>query len=169
MTPPIPESLSPLRWRWILLSTRHREVRFLYWPPPQPTGYRNLRAFDQDGYDIGRLVWVVCDACRVGSINKISISPDHHRQGLGRRMIRRALAGSPGCIWQTTHQSPQAKQFFPALEKEWGVALPEFGGVCEHLASPTGHRPPPPAGGRGPCWSAACRATALRRGRLSFR
>lgn len=89
--------------------------------------------FDRDGYDIGRLVWVVCDTCRVGSINKISISPDHHRQDLRRRMIRRALAGSPGCTWQTTHQSPQG-----------GVALPEFGGVCEHLASPTGHRPPPP-------------------------
>ena len=63
VTPPVPEYLSPLRWRWILLSTRHRAVRFLYWPPLQPTGYRNLRVFDRDGYDIGRLVWVVCDAC----------------------------------------------------------------------------------------------------------
>jgi len=142
VTPPVPEYLSPLRWRWILLSTRHRAVRFLYWPPLQPTGYRNLRVFDRDGYDIGRLVWVLCDVCRVGSINKISIDPDHHRQGLRRRMIHRALNDSPSYTWQTTHQSPQA--FFPALEKEWGVALPEFGGVCEHLGSRTGYRPPPP-------------------------
>jgi GNAT superfamily N-acetyltransferase len=110
---PIPESLSPLRWRWILLTTRHREVRFIYWPPQHPTGYRNLRMFDRDGYDIGRLVWVVCDACCVGSINKISIDPDHHRQGLGRRMLRRALDDGPGYAWQTTHQSPRPGSSFP--------------------------------------------------------
>ncbi|MFE0799591.1 GNAT family N-acetyltransferase [Streptomyces sp. NPDC058812] len=144
MTPPVPERLSPLRWRWILLTTRHREVRFLYWPPGRPTGYRNLRMFDRDGYNIGRLVWVVCDPCRIGSINKISIDPDHHRQGLGRRLIRRALADGPGYAWQTTGQSPQAKQFFPALEKELGVALPEYGGVCDHLASPPAFRLPHP-------------------------
>lgn len=36
------------------------------------------------------------------------------------------------------------EQFFPALEKETGVAFPEYGGACEHLASPPGYRPPPP-------------------------
>ncbi|WP_327188222.1 GNAT family N-acetyltransferase [Streptomyces sp. NBC_01334] len=113
MTPPIPESLSALRWRWILLSTRHREVRFVYWPPWRPTGYRNLRMFDRDGYNIGRLVWVVCDACRIGSINKISIDPDRHRQGLGRRLIHRALADGPGYTWQTTHQSPRPRSSSP--------------------------------------------------------
>lgn len=146
MTPPVPERLSPLRWRWILLSTRHRPVRFVYWPPRCPTGHRDLRVFDRDGYDIGRLVWVVCDTCRVGSINKISIDPDHHRQGLGRRMIRRALNDGPGYTWQTTGQSPQAQQFFPALEKETGVAFPQYAGVCAHLASPAGYRPSPPGG-----------------------
>ncbi|RLU86346.1 hypothetical protein CTZ27_25610 [Streptomyces griseocarneus] len=75
MTPPVPDCLSPWRWRWILLTTRHRKMRFLYWPPPHPTGHRNLQMFDRDGYDIGQLVWMVRDACRVGSINKISISP----------------------------------------------------------------------------------------------
>lgn len=144
MAPPIPESLPPLRWRWILLTTRHCAVRFVYWPPQHPTGYRNLRMFDRDGYDIGRLVWVVCDACRVGSINKISIDPDHHRQGLGRRMLLRALADGPGYTWQTTHQSPQARQFFPALEEETGIALPAYGGVCTHLSAPAGYRAPPP-------------------------
>lgn len=144
MTPPVPEYLSPLRWRWILLTTQHREVRFLYWPPRHPTGHRNLRIFDRDGYDIGRLVWLVCDTCRVGSINKISIDPDEHRKGLGRRLIRRALADGPGYTWQTTGQSPEAKKFFPALEKELNVAFPEYGGVCKHLAPPRGYRTPPP-------------------------
>ncbi|MET9815369.1 GNAT family N-acetyltransferase [Streptomyces sp. NPDC006355] len=122
--PPVPEYLSPLRWRWILFTTRRHEVRFLYWPPQHPAGHRCLRMFDRDGYDIGRLVWVVCDTCRVGSINKISIDPGHQRQGFGRRLIRRALADGTDYAWQTTHQSPEAKQFFPALEvnreRPWG-------------------------------------------------
>lgn len=76
VAPAVPGLLSPLRWRWILLKTRHRDVRFLCWPPQHSTGHRNLRMFDRGGYNIGRLVWVVCDTCRVGSINKISIDPD---------------------------------------------------------------------------------------------
>ncbi|MCC5480970.1 GNAT family N-acetyltransferase [Streptomyces sp. NPDC059680] len=144
MTLPIAENVSPRRWRWIRLTTWHKEVRFLYWPPPHPPGYRNLQMFDRDGYDIGRLVWVVCDGCRVGSINKISIDPDHQRRGLGRQLIRRTLTDGPGYTWQTTHQSPHAKLFFPALEKELSVALPEYGGVCQHLGSPPGYQPRPP-------------------------
>ncbi|MFF1359595.1 hypothetical protein [Streptomyces sp. NPDC058297] len=75
-----PSYLSPFRWRWIQFITRRQEVRFLYWPPRTPTKYRNLRMYDRAGYEIGRLVWVVCDDCRVASINKISIVPDHPRQ-----------------------------------------------------------------------------------------
>ncbi|WP_217503976.1 hypothetical protein, partial [Streptomyces lunaelactis] len=70
----MPENLSPLRWRWMLLTTRRQEVRFVFWPPRRPTGHRRIRMFDRQGYDIGTLVWIVCDTCRVGSINKISIS-----------------------------------------------------------------------------------------------
>jgi hypothetical protein len=64
--------------------------------------------FDREGYDIGMLVWMVCDACRVGSINKISLTIEHQGQGLGRRLIRRALNDGPGYTWQTTGQSPEA-------------------------------------------------------------
>ncbi|MFJ4836469.1 hypothetical protein ACIP79_42250 [Streptomyces sp. NPDC088747] len=113
MTPPVPGHLSPLRWRWILFTTRHQEVRFVYGPPRQPTGHRRIRMFDRDGYDVGTLVWKVCDTCRVGSINKISITDGLQRQGLGRRLILRALADGPEYTWQTTGQSPQAQRFFP--------------------------------------------------------
>lgn len=51
----------PVRERWADL---HREVQVRYSPPLRPTGYENLRVFDRDGYDIGRLVWVVCDTQR---------------------------------------------------------------------------------------------------------
>ncbi|MGW7671570.1 hypothetical protein ACWGJX_31275 [Streptomyces sp. NPDC054775] len=150
MTPPVLEYLSPLRWRWILRVTRRQEVRFLCWPPRHPAGHRDIRMFDRDGYDIGRLVWMVCDACRVSSINKISIDPDAQRQGFRRRLIRRALADGPDYTWQTTGQSPEAKQFFPVLEKEMGVAFPQYGGVCELLAPPSGYGPPPPGQRRRP-------------------
>lgn len=146
MTPPVPEHLSPLRWRWILLTTRRSDVRFLYWPPEHPAGHRRIQMFDRDGYDMGMLVWKVCDTCRIGSINKISICLEDQRKGLGRRLIRRALAdGGPGYTWQTTGQSPEAKQFFPAMEEETGVAFPQYGGACEHLADQaSGYRPDPP-------------------------
>ncbi|WP_175334366.1 hypothetical protein, partial [Streptomyces lunaelactis] len=140
----MPENLSPLRWRWMLLTTRRQEVRFVFWPPRRPTGHRRIRMFDRQGYDIGTLVWMVCDTCRVRSINKISISIEHQRQGLGRRLIRRALADGPGHRWQTTGQSPEAKRFFPAMEKETGTAFPAYGGACERFAPPPGYRPPPP-------------------------
>lgn len=140
MTLSVPECISPLRWRWMLFLTRRQEVRFVYWPPYQTTGLRRIRMYDRSGYDIGMLVWVVCDACHVGSINKISISPEYQRQGIGRRLIRRALADGPGYRWQTTGQSPEAKRFFPVLGEEVGFVFAEYGGVCEHLSSRHGHR-----------------------------
>jgi GNAT superfamily N-acetyltransferase len=109
VTPPVPAYLSTLRWRWILLTARRQEVRFLYWPPRHAAGHRTIQMFDRDGYDLGQLEWMVCDTCRVGSINKISIAVEHQRRGLGRRLIRRALADGPGSTWQTTGQSPEAK------------------------------------------------------------
>jgi hypothetical protein len=143
MTPPVPEYLSPLRWRWMLYITRREEVRFLYWPPPEPAGHRRIRMYDREGHELGTLVWKVCDACRVGSINQISITVDYQRQGLGRRLIRRALVDGPGYRWQTTGQSPEAKRFFPAMENETGTAFPEYGGACEHTASKSSRTPPP--------------------------
>lgn len=59
-------------------------------------------------------------------------------------MARRALDDGPGYAWQTTHQSPQARQFFPALDEETDIALPEYGGVCTHLSAPAGYRASPP-------------------------
>jgi GNAT superfamily N-acetyltransferase len=143
MTPPVPDRLPPLRWRWILLTTRHQEARFLYWPPQEPTGLRRLGMFDQRGYDIGVLVWRMCDDCRIGSIAKISIALGHQRQGLGRRLVRRALADGPDYAWRTSGQSPDAKPFFAALGREADVAFAERAGSCEHLKS-HGYRPSPP-------------------------
>jgi hypothetical protein len=51
---------------------------------------------EREGCDIGTLVWRVCGDCRIGSINKISLSSEWHRQGLGRRLIARALRDGPG-------------------------------------------------------------------------
>lgn len=133
MTPPIPGSLSPLRWRWILLITRRDEIRFLYRPPQHPAGLRQIKMYDRQGYDVGQLVWMVCDECRVGSINKISIIDPFQRRGLGRRLIRRAVADGPDFRWRTTVQSAKAKEFFPVVERETSIAFPECDSICEHL------------------------------------
>jgi hypothetical protein len=133
VSPPVPETLSPLRWRWTLLVTRRDEIRFLYWPPRHPAGHRRITMFDREGYDVGTLVWMVCDGCRVGSINKISIMDPFQRLGLGRRLISRAVSDRPSFYWRTTGQSPSAKQFFPVLASELGVAFEERGKACEHV------------------------------------
>ncbi|MDQ1031505.1 hypothetical protein QF035_009087 [Streptomyces umbrinus] len=59
------------------------------------------------------------------------------------RRPRQNLDDGPSYTWQTTGQSPEAKHFFPVLEKEMGTAFLQYGGVCEHLASPPGYLPPP--------------------------
>ncbi len=92
-----------------------------------------MYAYDARDYDIARLVWQVCDQCCRGSINKISISPEWQRRGVGRRLISRALRDGPGYTWSTSGQSPEAKRFFPALTAETGTAFPEYGGGCVHF------------------------------------
>jgi GNAT superfamily N-acetyltransferase len=77
----------------------------VYWAPFEPAGHRRIRMYDQEGYEIGTLVWKVCNACRLGSPNKISISEEWQRKGLGRRLVARALRDGPGFTWQTTGQS----------------------------------------------------------------
>jgi len=133
MTPPVPGSFSTRQWRWILLVTRRHDVRFLYWPPHHPAGLRRIKMYDRNGYDVGQLVWMVCDECGVGSINKISIVDWFQRQGLGRRLVQRAVADGPDYRWRTTGQSPMAKKFFPVIELETGMTIPEHASICEHL------------------------------------
>jgi hypothetical protein len=87
----------------------------------------------------GRFATTAASAASIRSINL-----EHQRQGLGRRLVRRALADGLGYTWQTSGQSPEAKQFFPKVEKETGTGFIEYGGVCEHLASPPGYISPPP-------------------------
>jgi GNAT superfamily N-acetyltransferase len=70
-----------------------------------------------------RLVWQVCDECRYGRINKISVAPEHQRQGLRRRMLLRALRDGPGYDWRTTGQSDHGRAFFTAMRAETGAAL----------------------------------------------
>lgn len=151
----LPAQMSAVRWLFARLLTPGAPVRFVYHPPAEPVGLRVIYMYDRQGYDIGTLVWRVCSSCRWGVIAKISISPEYQRQGLGRRLINRALRDGPGYGWVTSGQSPDAKKFFPALTGETGVTFTERGSVCQH-ASPRGpgssaaheRRPPRPVADR---------------------
>ncbi len=90
--PPPPDSMRQTRWRWLRLLPRRHELRLLRWPPTDLTGLRVIRAYHDEGYDIGMLVWQVCAQCRRGSINKVSLAIEWQRQGIGRRLINRALS-----------------------------------------------------------------------------
>ncbi|MFI7640508.1 GNAT family N-acetyltransferase [Nonomuraea sp. NPDC049400] len=123
-------------------------LRFVYLPPTDPAGLREIYVYDRDDYDIARLVWQVCDACRHGSINKISIDQEWQRQGLGRRLIHRALRDGPAYAWITSGQSPEAKKFFPIMSAETGAAFTAHGPSCPHTGldrkSLSDDRIPPP-------------------------
>jgi GNAT superfamily N-acetyltransferase len=145
--PPIPEGLSRARWLWIRLITRGQPVRFIYHPPTYPADLRVIRMYDAEGYDIGRLVWQICDACHHGTINQISLSDSWQRHGIGRLLINRALRDGPGYRWTTSSQSPQAKRFFPVMTTETGAAFTERAKVCPHIRgrrhTPCHRRPTP--------------------------
>lgn len=133
--PPVPEYVSPTWWKWVLWRTRKWPQRFLYYSPDRPADLRRINVHDHAGYHHAALVWQVCDACRVGRINKISIVDDWQRQGLGRRLVLRALRDGPDYVWRTTGQSPDARKFFPRLTEETGIAFTENGTTCEHISS----------------------------------
>ncbi|MEV4364666.1 hypothetical protein [Nonomuraea sp. NPDC049625] len=125
-------------------------MRFVYHPPTRPAGLREIYVYDPDDHDIARLVWQVCDECRCGSINKISIDPEWQRRGRGRRLILRALRDGPAYAWATSGQSPEARKFFPIMSAETGAAFTAHGPSCPHtgldrrgLAAE--HIPPPRA------------------------
>ncbi|MFC9602428.1 hypothetical protein ACFTTN_03050 [Streptomyces niveus] len=74
---------------------------------------------------------------------KISIADHWQRQGLGRRMVGRAMRGVQDFHWTTTHQSPDAQRFFPVLAHETGAAFTAGEAVCSHIRA-TGHTPRTP-------------------------
>jgi GNAT superfamily N-acetyltransferase len=140
--------MSRLRWWWARISTPSAPLRFVYLPPTDPAGLREIYVYDHDDYDVARLVWQVCDACRHGSINKISIDQEWQRRGLGRRLIHRALRDGHAYAWITSGQSPEAKKFFPIMSAETGAAFTPHGPSCPHTGldrkSLAAERIPPP-------------------------
>jgi hypothetical protein len=92
--------------------------------------------YDQQGYEFGVLDWRICDECRIGSIQKISIMDDFHRRGLGRRLLAHALQDAPDYTWRTSGQSPDGQRFFAAMTTQTGIAFPAHGRSCTHLHPP---------------------------------
>lgn len=130
---PIAEGVSPLRWRRILRNTRDEPIRFVLQLPEQPADFRRLRLYDRCGLQVGTLGWQVCDLHRRGFIAKISIVPEWQRQGVGRRIVRRALEDGPGYAWMTSSQSDAARQFFPVIAAEAGISITASHDRCAHM------------------------------------
>ncbi|NUK85407.1 YjfA family protein [Streptomyces lunaelactis] len=141
----------------MLLTTRRQEVRFVFWPPRRPTGHRRIRMFDRQGYDIGTLVWMVCDTCRVGSINKISISdpPGACRRArpplADHRPVPRGEAILPRHGEGDRHRVPRVRRGLRALRP--AARLPATPARTPS-AAPATSSPPLPAGVK--CSGKAC-------------
>jgi GNAT superfamily N-acetyltransferase len=128
----MPEGLGAVRWWWILRRCRHDEQVFLYYPNVQDAEYQVLMVCSREGHDHAILIWQVCHQCRCGLIAKISMIPEWQGQGLGRRLINRALRDGPQYQWTTSSQSPEGRRFFPVLAKESGALL-TVGPACAHI------------------------------------
>ncbi|MFJ4343247.1 hypothetical protein [Streptomyces sp. NPDC088915] len=102
-------------------------------PPPSPAGMQEVQVCAPDGYDFARLVWKVCEPCRLGLVLKIRVTEPWQRHGYGSRMVRFALRGRDGYAWTTTPQSDDGRAFFPAIAATAGVDLPPGRHVCEHM------------------------------------
>jgi hypothetical protein len=101
-----------------------------------------IHLYDREGYDAGQFVGQACRACQRASINKISITNDWQRRGLGRRLIARALRDEPGCDWVTSGQSPDARKFFAVISAATGIAFTEHGSGCTHMEADRRYVPP---------------------------
>jgi GNAT superfamily N-acetyltransferase len=91
--------------------------------PPQPATW-SIRRPPSD--------YQLCHACRVGCVNKISITPEYQRKGLGRWAVRHALARGRGYAWVTTGKSPEGKAYFAEMARQSGAAFAQRVGSCAH-------------------------------------
>ncbi len=104
-----------------------------YQPPSTPAGFQTIYVCQPDGYDFARLVWQVCDECRIGLIAKIRVTGPWQRHGYASRMVRLALRDCDGYSWTTTPQSELGRAFFPAATAATGVNFPAQAHLCEHM------------------------------------
>ncbi|MGP3990843.1 hypothetical protein [Streptomyces sp. 3N207] len=128
----MPESVSQKEWDRLLRRHPWRKRFWLYYPA-EAGDFQLLRVCDRSGWDAAILCWSTCHDCRQGHIWKISIADHWQRQGLGRRMVYRALRGAEDYGWSTTGQSTEAQRFFPVLAKETGAAFTPRSPRCAHL------------------------------------
>jgi GNAT superfamily N-acetyltransferase len=139
----MPEGLTERQWKWILLRHPFRQQLWLYYSACREGDFEVLRVCDRTGWDAAVLSWHTCSLCRRGHIAKISIADHWQRQGLGRRLILRAMRGAQDYHWTTTGQSPEAQQFFPVLARETGAAFAQREPVCGHMKSADYSHPVP--------------------------
>ncbi|MFF4160583.1 GNAT family N-acetyltransferase [Streptomyces sp. NPDC001678] len=138
-----PEGLSEFQWWWI--RTRHPRTDrfFLYYLDGGDGEHQVINVCRRLGHASATLIWKTCHTCRRGVISKISMADDWQRQGLGRRLVLRAMRGAENYHWTTSGQSPMAQKFFPALSRETGAAFTPLSPVCEHIRAATRRFPKP--------------------------
>ncbi|MGP4003505.1 GNAT family N-acetyltransferase [Streptomyces sp. 8N706] len=139
----MPEGLTDKEWAGLLRWHPFRKQLWLYYPAARDADFQALRVCDRTGWDAAVLYWHICTPCRRGHIAKISIADHWQRQGLGRRMVLRAIRIAQDYHWTTTGQSPEAQRFFPVLARETGAAFTQREPLCEHIRAADHNDLPP--------------------------
>jgi len=116
---------------WWLRYLSARRARFRHQPARAPAGIQRLY-IDLGERPIGRMLFQVCDQCRLVLVGKIDITLDYQGLDLGTRAVQRAYARHPGHAWHTTPQYPTSGTFWSRMARRTGAAFTEAS-PCTHM------------------------------------
>ncbi|MGW1948340.1 hypothetical protein ACWCRC_28985, partial [Streptomyces sp. NPDC001940] len=90
-------------------------------PPRTARGAGEVLLHDESGALVGQVRFRLCAPCRAGRLLGIWILESRRQEGLGRRVVRVALAHGHGYRWNTTLQTRLGRGFFLAVTAHDGV------------------------------------------------
>jgi GNAT superfamily N-acetyltransferase len=116
---------------WWLRHLAARRVKISHTAPRSPAGVQRLIA-DIRGRPAGRMLYQICDECRLVVIGKITTDAAYQGLGIGTRLVLHAFARNPSYAWHTTPQYPTSGTFWTNMANRAGAAFTEAR-ACAHM------------------------------------
>jgi GNAT superfamily N-acetyltransferase len=116
---------------WWLRNLTARRVKISHRPARSPAGVQRLSA-QLGGRPTGRMLYQICNECRVVLIGKITTDAAYQGLGIGTRLVLNAFASHRSYAWHTTPQSPTSGTFWTKMAKRTNAAFTETR-PCIHM------------------------------------
>jgi hypothetical protein len=113
--------------------------RFAWFRPGLPRAF-NARSPSYAVAPAGRMLYQVCEECRLGLVGKITTDSAYQGLGIGTRLVLGAFARYPSYAWHTTSQYPASGTFWASRARRTGAAV--VLGLPTSLRHLLGLRPP---------------------------